>query len=327
MKVKVTIGRASASELRCLLGGAQFGSFICQLRNALIGSSSPVSRASSSSNYILFSSLMFLVLCLLAFLFLLWLGCAVGYRPHTPTSTLFNTPLPGYVAACKISGLKGKHIGVPRDYLEFAEPRMEPIFSVFEAAIEIIKKAGDTVVDNPNLSAYSLDQDLNGNSSTVVPETNFFTNLPQCLSQLTINPQKVYTLTDLRNFTSTFPAEAYPDRDTQIFDEAVNLCFSNTSPEFRAAYQANLEISGPRGILGLLANFTLDALIQPTAFSFGLPALSGLPVVSVPLGFLPYNTPVVKEKRGTLITNGPNIPSVLIVPIIRCEDSTLRHLH
>lgn len=38
------------------------------------------------------------------------------------TSAIPRTPLPDYVAACKLSGLKGKRIGVPRDYLDFTEP-------------------------------------------------------------------------------------------------------------------------------------------------------------------------------------------------------------
>ena len=60
--------------------------------SALIGSSSPVSRSSPSSNYILFPPLLFFSLCLLAFLFLFWLGSATGHRSHTPTTTPFQYP-------------------------------------------------------------------------------------------------------------------------------------------------------------------------------------------------------------------------------------------
>ena len=73
------------SELRCL-----FNCFICQLRKALIGSSSPISSSSSSSNYTLFFSRLFFVLCLLASLFSFWLGYAFDHRPHTPTTTPFQ---------------------------------------------------------------------------------------------------------------------------------------------------------------------------------------------------------------------------------------------
>ena len=97
-------------------------------------------------------------------------------------------------------------------------------------------------------------------------------------------------------------------RDTAVWDQALALNFSNTSPEFFAAYQTNLQIAGPEGILGLLQNYSLDALILPTDFSPGLPALIGAPVVTVPLGAYPASEPVVKNMRGTLVETGPNIP-------------------
>ena len=62
--------------------------------SALIGSSSPVSRSSSSRNDTVSpsSSLSFAVfiLCLLALLFLFWLGSGADHRPHTPTTTPFS---------------------------------------------------------------------------------------------------------------------------------------------------------------------------------------------------------------------------------------------
>ena len=97
-------------------------------------------------------------------------------------------------------------------------------------------------------------------------------------------------------------------RDTAIWDQALAFNFTNTSPEFWSAYQTNLEIAGPEGILGLLQNYSLDALILPTDFSPGLPALIGAPVVTVPLGFYPASEPVVRNMRGTLVETGPNIP-------------------
>ena len=96
--------------------------------------------------------------------------------------------------------------------------------------------------------------------------------------------------------------------NTEICVESLALGFNNTSPLFWAAYQNNLEVAGPQGILGLLANYSLDALILPTDFSPGLPAMIGTPVVTVPLGFYPANETVVRNMRGTLIETGPNIP-------------------
>ena len=80
------------SELRCRSGGAKFvclGVFVSQPGCALIGSSSFVSRLSSSSNYIWFSPS---VLYGVAFLFLFWLGSATDHSAHTPTTAHFYYP-------------------------------------------------------------------------------------------------------------------------------------------------------------------------------------------------------------------------------------------
>ena len=85
------MGGCTRSELRCRSGGAEFVVLgVSVFGSALIGSPSPVSRRSPSSNYVLFSSLLFLVLHLFAFLFLFWLGSATDHRPHTPTTTPYD---------------------------------------------------------------------------------------------------------------------------------------------------------------------------------------------------------------------------------------------
>ena len=228
------------------------------------------------------------------------------------TSAIPFDVLPDYVAACNLSSLRGKRIGIPRNLITSADGD-KPILSAFETALGVIKNAGATVVDNTNVTDYALDQYLNGNSSFLVVAADLVSNLPKnYLSKLTSNPKKVYNLTDINNFIHHYPLEDYPDRDTALFDRLLAVGSNNTSPELLDAYQTNLAIAGPQGILGLLANFSLDALILPTAYSSGLPALAGLPVVTVPLGFFPYNTTVVRNERKTLVEVGPNIPYVLL---------------
>lgn len=220
----------------------------------------------------------------------------------------FDTP-PDYVAACNFSSLRGKRIGIPRNLIDPTEEPDNTVVNAFNAAVLTIKHAGATIVDNTNITAYALDQYDNGNSSTIVLEADFVSDLPgEYLSKLVYNPENVHDLAEVSNFTHHFPQEDYPDRDTGVWDAALALGFNNTSPEFWAEYLINLEIAGPQGILGLLANYSLDALILPTDFSPGLPALIGTPVVTVPLGFYPANETVVRNMRGTLIETGPNIP-------------------
>ncbi|KAL8948836.1 MAG: hypothetical protein Q9222_005009 [Ikaeria aurantiellina] len=219
----------------------------------------------------------------------------------------FETP-PDYVGACDYSSLRGKRIGIPRNVITRTRGR-EAVLAAFEKSIQTIRRAGATVIDNLNITAYALDQYLNSNASLIVLEADFVSDLPEnYLSKLVTNPQNVQDLQDVSDFTHNFPPEDYPDRDTGVWDGALALGFNNSSPQFWAAYQNNLEVAGPEGILGVLANNSLDALILPTAYSPGLPALVGTPVVTVPLGFLPANTTVVRNRRGTLVTSAPNIP-------------------
>lgn len=220
----------------------------------------------------------------------------------------WDTP-PDYVAACNFSSLRGKRIGIPRNVIDPTEEPDDTVIVAFNAAVEIIKRAGATIVDNTNITAYALAQYNNGSNENIVLDADFVSDLPgEYLSMLTYNPENVHDLADVRNFTQHFAQEDYPDRDTAVWDQSLALGFNNTSPLFWAAYQNNLEVAGPQGILGLLANYSLDALILPTDFSPGLPAMIGTPVVTVPLGFYPANETVVLNMRGSLVETGPNIP-------------------
>ena len=220
----------------------------------------------------------------------------------------WDTP-PDYVAACNFSSLRGKRIGIPRNVIDPTEEPDDTVVNAFNAAVETIRRAGATIVDNTNITAYALAQYNNGSNEEIVLDVDFVTDLPgEYLSMLSYNPQNVHDLADVENFTHNFAQEDYPDRDTAVWDQSLAFDFNNTSPQFWAAYQDNLEVAGRQGILGLLANYSLDALILPTNFSPGLPAMIGTPVVTVPLGFYPANETVVKNMRGTLVATGPNIP-------------------
>jgi len=220
----------------------------------------------------------------------------------------FDTP-PDYVAACNFSSLRGKRIGIPRNLIDPTQEPDDTVINAFNAAVNLVARAGATIIDNTNITDYALATYNNGSTETIVLDADFVSDLPgEYLSMLSYNPQNVHNLEDVSNFTHNFGPEDYPDRDTGVWDESLAMGYGNTDPRFWAAYQTNLEIAGPEGILGLLANYSLDALILPTNFSPGLPALAGLPVVTVPLGFYPASESVMLNKRGTLVETGPNIP-------------------
>jgi amidase len=113
----------------------------------------------------------------------------------------------------------------------------------------------------------------------------------------------------VRNFTQSFPLEDYPDRNTGVWDEALDVQgYNNTDPRFWAAYQQNLLFGGEGGLLGALERHDLDAVILPSTFAFRFAAIVGAPVVTVPLGVYPPDAPVIPNSRGNLVSLGPNVP-------------------
>ncbi|KAI9702326.1 MAG: hypothetical protein M1836_000805 [Candelina mexicana] len=234
---------------------------------------------------------------------------AIAGKDLNDNYTLANPSdiVPNYVAACDYSGLRGARIGIPRNVLGIsADNTSAPILAAFEAAISTIREAGATILENANFTAYQ--QYVNDGNSTIVLEADFINNLAEYLALLTSNPQNVHSLADVRGFTQNYSLEQYSTRDTKIWDDALALGYNNTDPRFWAAYQANLFFGGEGGVLGALDRQNLSAVILPTSFSPGVPALVGTPVVTVPLGFYPSNTTVAKNMYGNLAATAPNVP-------------------
>lgn len=198
--------------------------------------------------------------------------------------------VPDYIKACKLSALSGARIGIPRNVINSQNGSN---LTSFNNAIKTLKAAGATIVDNINITDYALSvytaDTSTLNASIRVLDVDFVSAVPSnYLSKLTSNPNDIKSVSDLRNFTQQFPAEDFknfPSVDTSNWDAGLALGYDNTSPKFWADYQINLEVSGRQGILGLLTNHSLDALIAPTTSAFNLPALAGTPVVQVPMGF------------------------------------------
>ncbi|EXJ65156.1 hypothetical protein A1O7_01496 [Cladophialophora yegresii CBS 114405] len=236
------------------------------------------------------------------------LAAIAGKSPYDNyTDAIPFDTIPDYVAACNFSALSGKRIGVPRNLIDLSyDSSAAPIVPAFNAALDVLRAAGAIIVDNTNFTGYDA---LNeGDYSSIVLEADFVTDLPKYLSQLSYNPNKVYDLEDVRNFTHMFPLEDWPERDTLIWDSALELGYDNTSPEFWSNYTMNRYLAGPLGVTGALANYSLDALVVPTEFSPNFPALIGSPVITVPLGAFPADTEITPNGFGNLNATAPNLP-------------------
>jgi amidase len=205
--------------------------------------------------------------------------------------------IPDYVAACDPNALKQARIGVPFNILP--PINNAEMFGYLEA-IDIMFSAGAEIVDanfsNPNPSLSGL-----------ILEVDFKTNLPQYFDQLTYNPNNVTNLKELREFTTQFPEEAYPDRNTAVWDSSLNRNFSNSDSRFWEAYQQDYTAVGEGGVLGAVSRTEVDAIVLPASWSPGRAAVIGAPIITVPFGFWPSDTPVQTNARG-LVTQGPNFP-------------------
>ena len=80
-----------------------------------------------------------------------------------------------------------------------------------------------------------------------------------------------------------------------------------SSSESYKTYEANRRRAEEDGVTSALNHYNLDALIMPTFASFRLPAIAGLPVITIPLGFFPSEIEVIWNVRGDIMDIGPAI--------------------
>lgn len=214
---------------------------------------------------------------------------------------------PDYVKSCNHLGLKGARVGIPRNGIDFhLDDSTKPVMDAFEKAIQTFRDAGARLIEEANFSSY--DAPAFARNSSIVLDTDFVAGLSDYLSQLATNPNNIHSLSDLARFTRSHPYEQYPDRDAYVWDRQLSRNITNSSPESWAAFQANIFMGGEQGVVGALDRHKLDALIMPTFASFHLPAIAGLPIVSVPLGFYPAQTTLRMNLKKTMVSIAPNIP-------------------
>ena len=215
-----------------------------------------------------------------------------------------NCTAPDYVAACDYNAFAGARIGVAWNVIDIWGADA-PVLDAFYEAISQIEAAGATIVD-ANFTAF--EQFQTDNNETLVLNADFLVDVANYFAELSFNPYNIHNLQQEENFTHAFKLEEWPERDTLVWDSALQQGWNNTDPRFWAAYQANLYYGGPGGILGALERTNTSAVLLPTQLSPTIPALVGSPVITVPMGFYPANWTVTHSSFGGLVESGPNIP-------------------
>lgn len=94
------------------------------------------------------------------------------------------------------------------------------------------------------------------------------------------------------------------------FESAQNI--DANSQRYKNVVALEMYIAGEGGIPGALKRHNINVLAVPTAtdISMSFASIAGSPAVTVPLGFMPSNTPVEKDSESSLIASGPNMPYV-----------------
>jgi amidase len=207
-----------------------------------------------------------------------------------------------YVGACKVTGLSGVKVGVPRQLFPGAQPA---VLAAFETAVTTMKGLGAGVKD-VIISAYDEYVARAGSNENLVLQLDFKLNLQQYLSQLTKNPNKITTLQSLDTYTMADPREMYPNRNTNTWKAALALNYSISDLKGYKLVQ-DQEYLARQAIDVTLELNNVDVLVLPSDWAFRIAAIDGHPIITVPLGYYPAGTPTVLTSRG-LVARGVNFP-------------------
>ncbi|KAK3349302.1 hypothetical protein B0T25DRAFT_238815 [Lasiosphaeria hispida] len=82
----------------------------------------------------------------------------MGRSPYDPLSTRIPVEtILDYVESCKVDGLAGSRLGVPRNNTDnpfAASMNLSAVMETFDRVLDLIKGAGATIIENANYPAY-----------------------------------------------------------------------------------------------------------------------------------------------------------------------------
>ena len=261
------------------------------------------------------------------------LGAMEGTAPDSnDEATNRCTPPPNrdYTPHLKTDGLKGARIGIPRAFYYArttppgsTEPRgglNADQLKVMEAAIEVLKAQGATIVDPADIPSI-VDPDPKNNFLTwnicsgaesargkdencsIVFKYGMKRDFNAWLASLG-DAAPVKTLTELRRFNTDNTARGtikYGQSQLDISDE---IDLERDRRRYEADRARDLALSATHGIDEVMKAQNLDALLFPAASGAALAARPGYPTVIVPFGTVP-NEPTPPLPDGFEARPGP----------------------
>ena len=234
--------------------------------------------------------------------------------PNDPATSRCTPPANrDYTPHLRADGLKGARIGIPRAsyYAQVTPPGSTDArgglnpeqLKVMDAAIEVLKQQGATIVDPADIPSI-VDSDAANNfllwnvcsgatnargkdeNCSVVFKYGMKRDFNTWLSSLG-GAAPLKTLTDLRNYNTRHSARGtikYGQSQLDISDE---MDLERDRARYEADRKKDLHLSATHGIDEVKKAQQLDALLFPSASGAGIAAKPGYPTVIVPFGTAP----------------------------------------
>jgi amidase len=181
------------------------------------------------------------------------LSALAGPDPRDP-ATAGQGPRADYLAALDRDGLRGRRLGVVRNFQGISRP----VLSVFDAAVEDLKRLGAVLVDPVELGSVGKYDD----AELLVLIFEIAADLPAYLAERR-HPGGARTIDDLIRFNAAHAAEELLWFGQDYFEQAAQKGGLD-SPAYREALGACRRLARDEGIDAALRAHALDALVAPT---------------------------------------------------------------
>ncbi|KAK4449658.1 amidase signature domain-containing protein [Podospora aff. communis PSN243] len=233
------------------------------------------------------------------------LGIIAGSDPNDPaTYSIPFDEIPDYTKSCTMADVSKFKIGIPRNTMSGVPGHVQ---KEFDRAVQGLRDLGVEVIDI-DFAGFEESAKLEFDEQLWVMATEFRVSINKYLAELEENPRNIRSLEDIIELTKNGPEEDYPHRDMILWELALKT--SRVGERYTRAKEREERFAGPEGILGAMEAHGLDAIITPNCaktcsyFAAG----GGLPMIGVPLGYAPDDTPVKWSDRNDTVDEAPNRP-------------------
>lgn len=187
-----------------------------------------------------------------------------------------------YTAFLNENGLKGKRIGIPRDY--YFEELTDEQLNIFNAAVEVMRGQGAVIIDPADIrTARQIVY-----SSVVLNE--FKSSLNAYLSKLPAGA-RIRSLKEIIAFNNEHPVETLKYGQSTLLQAETATSGTLTETPYIRDRMTDLKLCKEEGIDATMKEHNLDALLFPADFGARITSRSGYPSIVVPAGYTSKGVP------------------------------------